>query len=285
MEDNNQPTVPPTAFPSGSPDDDEGLTDFLNFARRETVFSVPRFQLRNVSSISSALPPNHMYFHPPRRGTATDLVLAHSLRDRGGVRNVLDAAGRETLRETSYGHGEFMNEVCPITQEAFEDGDAIVVLPCNHCFFPPGINKWLEDSKAECPVCRRALSSREVKNTADEGNRHMPGFVGSEDEGDGDDAERDYVPPAARDLRVDGYGIASLNPALHRMLENIVQRSAYSAAARTLLPSVEMPSAEGPSAEGPSAELPSVWALGGWASSDEDTVDLQLALYASMDRT
>ena len=50
-------------------------------------------------------------------------------------------------------------------------------------------------------------------------------------------------------------------------------------------PSVEGPSVEGPSAEGPSVEGPSVEGLTGWALPDEDTVDLQLALYASMDRS
>ena len=255
MEDNTQPTVPPAASTPGSPDSDEGLTDFLNFTRRETVFSSPRFQLRSVSSMSSALPPNHMYFHPPRRRTATDLVLTHSLMDRGGVKNVLSAAGREDLREELYAPGKFMNEVCPITQESFTEGDSIVVLPCDHCFFPPGIKKWLEDSKAECPVCRRALSSKEVRNTIDEEDQSMPGLAGSEEE---DDAEEGYAPPAAHGLRVDGYGIAALNPALHRMLENLVQRSAYSAAARAHVPSVEGPSVEEPSAEGPSVEGPSV---------------------------
>ena len=36
-------------------------------------------------------------------------------------------------------------------------------MPCNHYFNPYGINKWLREEKAECPVCRHKLSSVEKK--------------------------------------------------------------------------------------------------------------------------
>ena len=56
------------------------------------------------------------------------------------------------------------HKTCPILLEDFKEGDNIVKLPCNHCFFPSAIKSWLENEKAECPVCRYTLKHIEIKN-------------------------------------------------------------------------------------------------------------------------
>ena len=52
----------------------------------------------------------------------------------------------------------------------FEEGEIVTLLPCNHAFSPDAIKKWLENEKAECPICRFKLPSKEVRrcsNVAD----------------------------------------------------------------------------------------------------------------------
>lgn len=56
-----------------------------------------------------------------------------------------------------------INNICPITSLEFEENQNIISLPCNHYFDPESINKWLREEKAECPVCRFKLHSKEVK--------------------------------------------------------------------------------------------------------------------------
>ena len=36
------------------------------------------------------------------------------------------------------------------------------MLPCKHCFNLEAIKKWLNERKAECPVCREQFSSKEI---------------------------------------------------------------------------------------------------------------------------
>jgi hypothetical protein len=55
-----------------------------------------------------------------------------------------------------------INTACGIWQEEFEAGEAIKVLPCNHAFRAEAITKWLTTEKAECPMCRFKLESKEV---------------------------------------------------------------------------------------------------------------------------
>lgn len=39
----------------------------------------------------------------------------------------------------------------------------VIKLHCNHCFTPVAIKKWLKEVKAECPVCRYSLDSKEIE--------------------------------------------------------------------------------------------------------------------------
>jgi hypothetical protein len=98
-------------------------------------------------------------------------VLARSLYDAPPVKRVIDIADGETgekhgIREMTYDPETAeelkINTACGIWQEEFEAGEAIKVLPCNHAFRAEAITKWLTTEKAECPICRFKLESKEV---------------------------------------------------------------------------------------------------------------------------
>ena len=307
MEDNNQPNVPPPEVH----DPTEDLTEFMSFMRRENMShnlatptnsdfdTVWSSSLRSVSSITSGLPSNHLYFHHTRQldiqtsghynDSATNMVLTNSLRDCGGVKNIISEEGKKELHEQIYKTDEFINSICPITQESFVDGDKITVLPCKHCFYPSGITRWLENDKAECPVCRHKISSKEVRNEAEKENDddtddEMPTAVDNDsdlseelggdepDEGDeGDEGDDEtygqlYL-PVPPNMQVVGNNINAFNPLLRQMIENIVRRNME----RNITSSIE----DASSNIMPNIDQNSI-------AHDEDTVDLQMALYASI---
>ena len=45
---------------------------------------------------------------------------------------------------------------------------SVIKLSCNHTFFPIAIKKWLKEEKAECPVCRYKLDSKEIQDNNSE---------------------------------------------------------------------------------------------------------------------
>jgi len=46
----------------------------------------------------------------------------------------------------------------------FIPNQEIIKLPCNHFFEPLAIKKWLQEEKAECPVCRyNDFKTKEIK--------------------------------------------------------------------------------------------------------------------------
>ena len=91
-------------------------------------------------------------------------VMEASLYDRSPVRVVIAPEAMQNLLETSVSVVLHNNDsqCCPITQEEFADGDAVLMLPCGHTFIKDAIQMWLETERAECPVCRYALPSREI---------------------------------------------------------------------------------------------------------------------------
>ena len=62
------------------------------------------------------------------------------------------------------------NNSCPIFHVNFDNDDEIIELPCQHCFVPEAIEKWLNEEQAVCPVCRFELDSKEVKVDNDDEN-------------------------------------------------------------------------------------------------------------------
>ena len=98
-------------------------------------------------------------------------VLARSLYDARPVKHVIDIPEGESgeqhgIREMAYDPETAeelkINTACGIWQEDFEAGEAIKILPCNHAFKAEAITQWLTTEKAECPMCRFKLKSKEV---------------------------------------------------------------------------------------------------------------------------
>jgi SUMO ligase MMS21 Smc5/6 complex component len=96
--------------------------------------------------------------------TIYNQLLNSSLYDKFTYKYVLSEEGESQLKTIKFTKelGE-INNSCPITSLEFEENQNIISLPCNHYFDPDAINKWLKEEKAECPVCRFKLHSKEVK--------------------------------------------------------------------------------------------------------------------------
>ena len=123
-------------------------------------------------------------------------VLARSLYDARPVKHVIDVADGESdekhgIREMTYDPETAeelkINTTCGIWQEEFEKGEPIKVLPCNHAFKADAITKWLTTEKAECPMCRFKLESKEVIVHPPAGEDYMPRLISDDDSDDSDD--------------------------------------------------------------------------------------------------
>ena len=66
------------------------------------------------------------------------------------------------LSEIEYCEGEHEYTCCPISMGEFKDGDIILQLPCGHIFNKDSIIAWVTNEKANCPICRYKLKSKEV---------------------------------------------------------------------------------------------------------------------------
>ena len=100
---------------------------------------------------------------PFESGTQANGIMNRSLHDAAGYKLVLSEEGADSLENRKYSTEGCINDSCPITRAAFEVGEEVLRLPCGHCFDPDAISRWLTDEKAECPVCRHALKSKEIK--------------------------------------------------------------------------------------------------------------------------
>ena len=79
-------------------------------------------------------------------------------------KTVLSDKGNEQLKIIKYSSDSYENKMCPIMHINFEDNEEVIELPCKHIFNSDGIKKWLSEEKAECPVCRYKLDSKEIIN-------------------------------------------------------------------------------------------------------------------------
>ena len=102
-------------------------------------------------------------------GGAVDAVasiLARSLYDRRPVKQVITEEAQREIIDKKFAAAMVeelkINDACGIWQEPFEEGEDIKILPCNHAFKADAILKWLHEEKAECPICRFSLQSKEV---------------------------------------------------------------------------------------------------------------------------
>jgi hypothetical protein len=101
------------------------------------------------------------------------------MQDRPAFKRVISEEGEASLVKSVYSRESEGNDTCPITQEKFSDGDEITTLPCGHTFHSPAVLSWLRESSASCPVCRRELESKEVR---EEGEVHDDGEESEEEE-------------------------------------------------------------------------------------------------------
>jgi hypothetical protein len=93
-------------------------------------------------------------------------ILNQSLYEKNPIKHVISEKGKEELTKCKY--KDALNKknytCCCITQDEFLDDDDIIQLPCEHCFFPEPIIKWLTEESSTCPMCKTSLDSVEVKN-------------------------------------------------------------------------------------------------------------------------
>lgn len=78
------------------------------------------------------------------------------------VKNILSNEGEELLINSIYNDDEEQDTICPILNTKFEKNQSITKLPCGHLFDKDSIYNWLSNEKAECPVCRNKLPSKEL---------------------------------------------------------------------------------------------------------------------------
>ena len=85
-----------------------------------------------------------------------------SLYEATSFKKLISDDGKKQLEKIKFSNTE-KNKCCPITFEEFNDGDDIIRLPCQHCFQPEAIERWVTHEKAECPVCRFPLDYTEIR--------------------------------------------------------------------------------------------------------------------------
>lgn len=77
------------------------------------------------------------------------------------VKHVLSDEGESNLTIINYDENKCPYKTCPILNTDFSDNQLIIELPCKHIFDKDSIENWLKNEKAECPVCRFKLPSKE----------------------------------------------------------------------------------------------------------------------------
>ena len=85
-------------------------------------------------------------------------------------KNVLSEKGEEVLRTIEFQEvaDTAPNKECPIFQTEFQESQLVTQLPCKHCFEPEAIKHWLSTEKAECPICRYELPSKEIREESED---------------------------------------------------------------------------------------------------------------------
>ena len=130
---------------------DSSVNDLLN------ILWIPpqNFNLNNYSFFN-----NHI-----EQNTLLDGILSSSFdNDRHVYKNVLSEEGEKQLKIIKYNSSLLKENVCPITREEFKEDEEIIQLPCEHVFNKEAIKTWLEKEQALCPICRKKLKSKEIKN-------------------------------------------------------------------------------------------------------------------------
>tara|TARA_B100001758_G_C18295176_1_gene549225 strand:+ start:180 stop:755 length:576 start_codon:yes stop_codon:yes gene_type:complete len=95
-------------------------------------------------------------------------AIENSMQECTSIKHVLSEKGKQTLKTIVFDNTKHKIKTCPIYRTDFKQNEKITQLPCKHIFDSEAILHWLEHEKAECPVCRTKLPSKELsisKNT------------------------------------------------------------------------------------------------------------------------
>lgn len=124
---------------------------------------IPTNSVLMTDPIFSFLPLNYLGGSAPAPSGAAN-VLNNSLYDKESYKQVLSDKGKKQITYRLFDKEKDEVKKCPIMFTDFEDNEEIAELPCGHIFNKDGISKWLEEEEASCPVCRKKLHSKEIKN-------------------------------------------------------------------------------------------------------------------------
>ena len=107
---------------------------------------------------------NYLFRILNRNETSFEEIINNTMNQESNYKHVLSEEGEKQLNKRMYCKVSCINDTCPIMHIEFDEQHEIIELPCKHCFDIDGINKWLKEEKAECPVCRYKLLSNESKS-------------------------------------------------------------------------------------------------------------------------
>ena len=142
---------------SSEHDPESQLQDIINYRRHRTVLLNTMFNNvfttllnddnnRNVSS-----------------NFDNAILNASFQQDNSLYKNVISEQGIEDMKTIVFSKENCEYDTCPILHTQFEEGEEITQLPCSHVFDTTAIKKWLQTEKAECPICRYKMKSKEIK--------------------------------------------------------------------------------------------------------------------------
>lgn len=106
----------------------------------------------------------HMYMEQLDERMLEQAIQESNQTEQPMKKQLITTKGLEQIKIKTYDSSSSLFETneCPIMCEAFENGQDVAILPCNHCFIPDAIYKWLKTECAQCPVCRYAFDAYEV---------------------------------------------------------------------------------------------------------------------------
>lgn len=123
----------------------------------------------------------HLPFSPPPAldflnqqplNHAVAQTMFQSLGDESPYKQVASRKGLAQLKYVYFDDETCETKNCPISGDEFEEGERIVILPCEHTFSEDAIMRWITEENASCPVCRFQLEAKEVRIEADEEAGH-----------------------------------------------------------------------------------------------------------------
>ena len=132
---------------------------------------------------------NHTNYQYSNYNNEDENILNMSfINDKNKYKSVLSEDSYEDILKIEKYHNDIIIEdTCPIMSTKFIDGQDIIRLPCNHCFEPDAIKRWLTEEKAECPVCRYNKFKTIEKKINENTENIMYEDIIYEDEDDEDD--------------------------------------------------------------------------------------------------